>query len=128
MEDVLDVLDSYPSIERIRRTVKTNEKVSFQPVPEDLIREIILNLNDSKATPVWDILADMVKSTVDIHLRFVTKITNFSYENGCFPDELKLAEVSPIFKLKNDVDKENYRPVSIYFIYQRSLKELLNAN
>ena len=69
----------------------------------------------------------MLKSTVDIHFPFISKITNFSYENGCFPDELKLAEVSPIFKLKDDVDKKNYRPVSIYFICQRPMKELCKS-
>ena len=112
LEDVLNTFNSHPSSERIRRTVKTNEKFSFQPVPKDLLREIILNLDGSKATPVGDILADMLKSTVDIHVPFLTKIIN-SFENGCFPDELKLAEVSPIFKKNDYLDKENYRPVSI---------------
>ena len=38
---------------------------------------------------------------------------SLSIEKGCFPEELKLAEVSPIFKKKDDLDKENYRPVSV---------------
>ena len=101
---MLDAFNSQPSIER---------KVSFQPVPEDLLREIILSLDDSKVTPAGDIPADMLKSTVDIHLPFITEIINFSFENGCFPDELKLAEVIPIFKKNDDLDKENYMPVSI---------------
>ena len=50
LEDVLDVLISQPSIERIRRTIKTNENFSFQPVLEDLVDEIILSLDGSKAT------------------------------------------------------------------------------
>ena len=113
LEDVLDAFNSYPNIERIMRTVKTNEKVSFQPVPQDLVRGIILNLDSSKATPVGDNPADMLKSTVDIHLSFITKIINFSHENGCFPDELKIAKVSPVFKKSDGLDKENYRPASI---------------
>ena len=76
LEDVLDAFNSHPSIERIRRTIKTNEKFSFQPVPEDLVREIILSLDGPKATPVGDIPADVLKSTVDIHLPFITKIIN----------------------------------------------------
>ena len=40
LEDVLDAFNSHPSIERIRRTVKTNEKFSFQLVPENLVCEI----------------------------------------------------------------------------------------
>ena len=113
LEDVLDAFNSHPSIERIRRIIKTNEKFSFQPVPEDLVYEIILSLDVSKATPVGDIPADVLKSTVNIRLPFITKIINVSFENGSFPDELKLAEVSPIFKKNDDRDKENYWPVSI---------------
>ena len=48
-----------------------------------------------------------------IYLPFITKIINVSFESGRSPDELKLAEVSPIFKMNDDLDKENYRPVSI---------------
>ena len=47
LEDVLDAFNSHPSIERIRRTIKTNEKFSFQPVPEDLVPEINLRLEGS---------------------------------------------------------------------------------
>ena len=55
----------------------------------------------------------MLKSTVDIHLPLINKIINLSFKNNCFPDDLKLAEVSPIFfKKDDDLDKENYRPVS----------------
>ena len=89
------------------------KEFSFQSVPEDLLHEIILSLDGSKATPVGDIPVDILKYTVDIHLPFITKIINVSFENGHFPDELKLAEVSPIFKKNNDLDKENYRSASI---------------
>ena len=89
------------------------KEFSFQSVPEDLLHEIILSLDGSKATPVGDIPVDILKYTVDIHLPFITKIINVSFENGHFPDELKLAELSPIFKKNNDLDKEKYRSASI---------------
>ena len=113
LKDVLDAYNSYSSIARIGRIVKTNEKFSFQPVPEDLVREIILNLDDSNATLVGDIPVDMLKSTVDIHLPFIIKMIHVSFEYICFPDELKLAHASLIFKKIDDLDKENYRPASI---------------
>ena len=43
----------------------------------------------------------MLKPTIDVHVSILTKIINSSIRNGCFPDELKAAEVTPIFK-KND--------------------------
>ena len=73
------------------------------------IRKEISKLNGSKATPVGDIPAEMLKSTTDVHVSLLTKIINLSIRNGCFPDELKAAEVTP----NDDLDKENYRPVSV---------------
>ena len=35
-----------------------------------------------------------------------------SIDYNFYPDDLKLSEVSPIFKKKDDLDKENYRPNS----------------
>ena len=54
-----------------------------------------------------------MKSTVDIHLPYITNSINLSIEKGCLPEGLKLAEVSPIFKKKGDLDKENHRRVSV---------------
>ena len=53
-----------------------------------------------------DIPADMLKVTLDVHLSVITKIINLLFENGCFPDDLKLAEVSPIFNKNDDLDKK----------------------
>ena len=49
----------------------------------------------------------MLKVTLDKHLSLIKKIINLSLENGCFLDNLKLAEVSPIFKKNDDLDKKN---------------------
>ena len=91
----------------------TNKKLLFKFVRKDQVREVIMNLDISKATPIGEVSVDILKSTVDILLPFITNSKNLSIEKGCFPEELKLAEVSPIFKKKDDLDKPNYRPVSV---------------
>ena len=94
--DILEKHKHHPSVQEIGQTFMTNGKFSFKFLTEDLVREEIMNLNGSKATPIGDIL----KSTVDIHLPFITSSSiNLSIEKGCFSEELK--------------DKENYRPVSV---------------
>ena len=55
----------------------------------------------------------MLKSSTDVHVSLLTKMINLSIRNGCFPDELKAAEVTAIFKKNDDLDKEDYRPVSV---------------
>ena len=55
----------------------------------------------------------MLKSTVNVHVSLLTKIINSSTRNGCSPHELKVKEVTPIFNINDDLDKENYRPDSV---------------
>ena len=71
-----------------------------------------MNLDGSKATFVGDIPTDMLKQTIYIHLLIMIHIINMSIDSNYHLDDLKLAEVSPILKEKDDLGKENYRPVS----------------
>ena len=61
-----------------------------------------MNLDGSKA---GDIPTDMLKQIIDIHLSVMTEIINMSIDNDYYPDELKHAEVIPVFKKKDDLDK-----------------------
>ena len=65
-----------------------------------MVRIIVLNLGSFKTTPVVNIDEDDDDDDDDgddIHLPFIIKIINLSFENNCFPNGLKLPEVSPVF-------------------------------
>ena len=87
---------------KIQEAFNTPDNFSFREVSEDKVLQ-----------KIGDISAGMLKSTIDIHPSILTKIINLSLRIGCFPDELKAAEVSPTFKKNDDLEKENYRPVSV---------------
>ena len=53
----------------------------------------------------------MLTSTFDIHLPFIIKNINLSFENNCFPDDLKFAKISLVFKKRDDLEKK--RSVSV---------------
>ena len=112
---LLKLKNFYRYIQCIQKLMKAI-KFSFQQVTEKHVRQVILSIYGSKATAVAGIPADTLKITLDIHILLITKIINLSLENECFPDDLKLAEVSPSFKKNDDLDKENYRPCQS-FIY-----------
>ena len=76
-------------------------------VKDDEVRKFIMNPDGSQGTPAGGIPTDTLKQTIDIHLPIMTQIINMSIDNNCYPDHLKLAEVSPVFKQKDDLNKEN---------------------
>ena len=50
---------------------------------------------------------------------------NKSFENGAFPDCLKEANVTPVFKKDDPLDIENYRPVSILPLLSKVFEKLI---
>ena len=50
---------------------------------------------------------------------------NKSIETGCFPDRLKEANITPIFKKDDALDKSNYRPVSILSLISKVYEILI---
>ena len=60
-----------------------------------------------------DIPVRILKTCVDSYISILTKILSTLLERGCFPNQLKLAEVTPVFKKEYQLSKENYRPVSV---------------
>ena len=59
------------------------------------------------------------------------KLLNESLEIGTFPDSLKLAAVSSVFKKKDPLDKTNYRPVKVLPIvsklFERIMQKQINS-
>ena len=106
-------IQNHQSILKIKKAFNVIDWFSFHEITEHEIWKEIPKLDGSKATPVGNIPVEMLKSTIDVHVSLLTKIINSSIRNGCFPDELKAAEVTPIFKKNDNLDKENYRPVSV---------------
>ena len=72
-----------------------------------------MNLSSKKATRKGDIPAKILKDSLIVYTNELTTIISNCLKDGLFPNELKLADVSPVFKKDDDLNKENYRPVSI---------------
>ena len=92
-----------------------NESIdfNFHEVSQEAVRKVIEELNVKKSVLSNSISATFLKSHIDIYLPSITNIINNSFKNKVFPDELKYAEVTPIYKKGSNFDKENYRPISI---------------
>ena len=74
----------------------------------DEVIKVVTNLKDSNAVGGTKILKEC-KSAFDI----ITACINKAIETGNFPDSIKMANVTPVFKKEDPLDKSNHRPVSI---------------
>ena len=86
---------------------------TFQPTTVEHVAEKLHQLNSNKATGFDHIPAKLLKVSVDIIAPSLTAQINNNIATSCFPTELKTAQVIPVYKKKDPIDKANYRPVSI---------------
>ena len=52
-------------------------------------------------------------------------IFHSSFNEGIFPEELKVAKVSPLFKVGNIEEIGNYRPISALSIFYKVLEKIM---
>ena len=109
-----NLFEDHTSIIRIKSNlVNVSDKFDFKKVHEKEVKREIMNLNSKKATCHGAIPAKILKQFCDSYLPIITKIINKSITEGTFPSELKLAEVTPVFKKVDCTKKDNCRPISL---------------
>ena len=82
-------------------------------VSESQIESEIEELNSKKSPGVDGIPLKILKESTDILKSPLAHLFNASVENMHFPNDLKYANVTPLFKKGDNTDKTNYRPISV---------------
>ena len=94
------------------------------PAEELEVKKIILQLKDG--APGKDgIMSKAIKCISDHVAAPLTRLTNLSFSQGVFPNELKIALVSPLYKAKDPMIFSNYRPISLLPLFSKILEKLM---
>ena len=109
IRQAIEKYQNYPSIKVIRENIDTTNNFPFELINLECISKIINNLDTSKATQQGDIPTKIIKDNEDLFSYFISA----SFNNAVNPNELKQADIKPIYKKESINEKENYRPVSI---------------
>ena len=123
-------LKEHPSIQMISENLHSNtEKFSFRLVSDSEVMKI-LSKNDPKKSTGVDISGKIIKSCTSSIQGTVANLINITFHKCQFPASSKGAQVVPLHKKNDPLDKENYRPVSILPIiskvYERAMHNQLS--
>ena len=99
------------SIRNIKANFNSVCIFSFQPVCVDDVKAFVQNLKNNKS--VGGEIPIQISKESEFTFETLTNCINKSIETGYFSDSLKEANITPILKKDDPLDKSNYRPVSI---------------
>ena len=84
----------------------------FKPVSKKDIIDAIKKLPSNKASISNDIPVSVMKQFANCYCEKLTNILNDCLKENRFPNLMKVAEISPVFKKLDNTSKDNYRPIS----------------
>ena len=113
ISNIIEKFKHHPSVLKIKKTVKIEERFHFTPIDESFINDKIGSLDKRKPTTYNNIPTRVLVENKDIISPIITKLYNESNCKANFPNSLKLADVTPAHKKDDRTKEDNYRPVSI---------------
>ena len=123
IDNIIKRYKNHPSIKNIKAKFNSVRIFSFQPVSVDDVKTVIRDLKNNKSAGK-EIPIHILKES-EFTFGIFTNCINKSIETGCFPDSLKAANITPIFKKDDPLDKASYRPVSILPLSSKVYERLI---
>ena len=92
---------------------------------EDEVKEALRSLKPNRSPGYDNTSSNVVNETSDILFTPLKYIFNLSLQQGIFPENLKIAKVSPIYKKDEEFLLTIYRPISVLPCFSKLLKRIM---
>ena len=97
----------------VKNNLASRDGFHFKHVNPDDVYSVIHSVNANKATGYDMMPPQLVKISAHYLCYPLCRIINLCIAKGVFPDSMKHAEIVPVFKRGEKMEKSNYRHVSI---------------
>lgn len=122
----------HPSIKAIKSECNTVNDFQFKHVYTEQVKSVIDNLDVKKSTGADRIPAKALVLASEYLAPQFAQVFNKCVDAGKFPDGAKIAEVAPIYKKADPLEKKNHRPVSVLTssskIFEKIIEHQLSAD
>ena len=117
-ESITKIKDSNP--------ISNTDRFCFTEFTEEEVRLEISNLSSDKASTYGSIPVSILKQSIDVFIGKLTSTINHSLASNKFPDRLKNGEIIPVYKKKDPLKKDNYRPVTLLSHLSKVFERLIH--
>ena len=129
-DKIIDKHANHPSVIKIRENIQTQQYFYFTAVNDKYIEKLMQRMDPKIAQGYENIPNKFLRLGASGISSQVSQLVNHCLHVCEFPDIMKLADVSSLFKKNYNLRKENYRPVSVLSslskVYERVMGQQLS--
>jgi hypothetical protein len=124
--DLIEHYKDHESIKKINSKLANNfTRFDFHSVNNGDVLKKLCKIQTNKSCGFDNLPAKLIKCGAEVLSRSFTPIVNSIIITQTFPASLKCAEISPIYKKGDNLQKSNYRPVSVLTILSKIAEGIL---
>ena len=125
IDSILNAYNDHESVLYVKNNLASPDHFHFAHVSPKYVLSVIQSINAKKATGYDMMPPKLVKLSSPYLCYPLCTIINICIDQGVFPDSMKHAEIVPIFKKGDKMEKSNYRPVSILSCLSKIFEKIL---
>ena len=91
---------------------------------EEEVYDIISSFDTTKGSGYDTIPTKLIQMSAGVITKPITSIVNLTIQTGTYPELLKTATVSPVFKKEDPLSKENFRPISVLTVFLKDTTKI----
>ena len=112
-------------VNAIRNAFCNTSPFNFSNISNKDVYKKLRSINPKKAAGYDMVPAKLVKLAALPISKHLTPIINHAFSHSIFPKPLKYADVSPVFKKADNLDKTNFRPISVLSILSKVFEGIM---
>ena len=99
--------------------------VSDKPLSEKEFKDVFFTLKTNKSSDYDNLHVNVIRHMYHELKSPLMNIFGQSLSTGIFPDKMKIAKLSPIFKNNKKTTTSNYRPISVLSCFSKILDRIM---
>ena len=131
--DLLLKLPKAPNIFTLARTFSyyktlgiSDKKFELSHISEEKMRKYLSNLSPKKASGIDNLSARFLKDGANVLALPISQLCNLSIDLSTFPQDCKVAKLSPQYKKGSRTEAKNFRPISLLPILSKLIEKTIH--
>ena len=125
LDQLIEYHSCHPSIVSITNTHYDVDLFDFKAISYEQMLCKLKKLKTNKSSGYDLVTPKSVKLCANELSLTMTNIVNKAFNSNTFPSDMKRSEVCPLYKKKDHMQKENYRPINILPLFSKVFESII---